>query len=104
MSQNSPVTITILQKEYKVSCPADEQASLIESASLVDEKMREIRQQGKSVGQDRIAIMAALNIANELVHCRTNQQQGDGSIADELTRLRENVEAALHHGRQLELE
>ncbi len=104
MSPVSPVTVTILQKEYKISCPEEEQDALVESASMVDKKMREIRRQGKSVGQDRIAIMAALNIAHDLIHNRANQQQGDGDVADELIRLREKVESALHQGRQLELE
>ncbi len=104
MTQSSPITVSILQKEYKISCPPEEQDSLIESASIVDKKMREIRKQGKSVGQDRIAIMAALNIAHDLLHNRSDHQQGVGDVADELVRLRGQVEAALHHGKQLELE
>ncbi|MBC8519025.1 MAG: cell division protein ZapA [Gammaproteobacteria bacterium] len=104
MTKSTPVTISILQKEYKISCPPEEQNSLIESASIVDKKMREIRKQGKSVGQDRIAIMAALNIAHELLHNHSDQQQGAVDVADELVRLRGQVEAALHQGKQLELE
>ncbi len=104
MSQSSPITVQILQKEYKISCAEEEQEALIESAAMVDQKMQEIRKQGRSVGNDRIAIMAALNIAHELIQNRGGHQQESGNITSELARLREQIEAALHHGRQLELE
>ena len=61
------INIKILEKEYQVSCPADERKSLVDSAELLNAKMREIRDSGKVVGLDRIAVMAALNMANDLI-------------------------------------
>ncbi len=61
------ITIRILEKEYQVSCPAEEKANLLASVELLNKKMREIRDSGKVIGLDRIAIMAALNLANELL-------------------------------------
>lgn len=103
MSEAKPVSVTVLQKEYKISCPPEEQDALIRSAALVDQKMREIREQGKSSGQDRVAIMAAINIAYELLQTQSTHQDGVGSVANELSRLRVQIEDALFQGRQLEL-
>jgi len=62
------VSIHILDKEYLVACPEDERQDLLASADYLDKKMREIRDSGKVVGQDRLAVMAALNIAHELLN------------------------------------
>jgi len=60
------VSVRILEKEYQVACPIDERTALLDAAELLNTKMREIRDGGRVVGLDRIAVMAALNLANEL--------------------------------------
>lgn len=65
------VNVTILDKEYQVACPPDEVDALTASAQYLDTQMIEIRESGKIFGLDRIAVMAALNIANEYL----NKQQ-----------------------------
>ncbi len=62
MSHPNTVTVTILDKEYQVACPEEQQAELIVSAKYLDKQMRSIRDSGKVVGLERIAVMAALNI------------------------------------------
>jgi cell division protein ZapA len=62
-SNNNPVTVHILDKEYRILCQDGEQDDLLASARYLDMKMREIRATGKVIGSDRIAVMAALNIA-----------------------------------------
>jgi cell division protein ZapA len=68
------VTIRILEKDYQVSCPAEEKAELMAAAELLNKNMREIRDSGKVVGLDRVAVMAALNMASELL-TRTEKEQ-----------------------------
>ena len=72
MSEKEPaqVTVRILEKEYFISCPQDERAALLDSAEYLNKKMREVRDTGKVVGADRIAVIAALNMANELLRLR----------------------------------
>ena len=65
MSDIQTVTVSILDREYQVSCKAEEVADLKQSASHLDQKMREVKQAGSVLGLDRIAVMTALNIANE---------------------------------------
>lgn len=65
--ENCTLTIQILDKSFQVSCPVEERAALAESARYLDEKMRGIRSSGSIIGMERIAVMAALNIAHELL-------------------------------------
>jgi len=67
MHEIETVSISILEKEYQVSCKPEEVKALKESAFYVDEKMREIKSSGGILGLDRIAVMAALNIANDYI-------------------------------------
>jgi cell division protein ZapA len=62
--------VTILGREFKVACKEDERSELMEAVALLDRRMREIRDRGKVSGTDRIAVMAALNIAHELLRDR----------------------------------
>ena len=97
------VNIKILEKEYQISCPATERGALLDSAELLNAKMREIRDTGKVIGLDRIAVMAALNMANDLLrsHSRGAVLEGDAKLR--LQAMRERVEGALKGGRQLDL-
>jgi cell division protein ZapA len=105
VSEKEPahVTVRILEKEYFVSCPADERADLLDSAEYLNKKMREIRDTGKVVGADRIAVIAALNMANELLRLRKQDQELQGSVSSRVKNMRERVESALHRTRQLDL-
>ena len=105
MSEKEPahVTVRILEKEYFVSCPQDERADLLDSAEYLNKKMREIRDTGKVVGADRIAVIAALNMANELLRLRRQDAELQGSVTGRVKHLRERVEGSLQRTRQLDL-
>lgn len=60
-----PVNIQILDKEYMVSCPEDEKDSLLASARLLNERMKQVRDGGKVLGLERMAVVTALNIIHE---------------------------------------
>jgi len=104
MSDREParVTVKILDKDYTVACPAAERADLLESAEYLDRQMREIRESGKVATSDRIAVMAALNIANELLKLRNKGTLGK-EVGARLKSMRERAESALQRGQQLEL-
>jgi len=97
------VNVKILDKEYQVACKASERADLLDSAELLNSKMLEIRDSGKVSGLDRIAIMAALNLANELIHLRGHGQHLEDDAAVRIQAMRERVESALQFGQQLEI-
>ena len=64
-------------KEYRVACPEEEKDNLLASANLLNEKLREIKQQGSVIGTERIAIMAALNMSHEILHNETLTAEHD---------------------------
>lgn len=97
------VSIHILDKEYLVACPEDERQELLASAEYLDKKMREIRDSGKVVGADRVAVMAALNIAHELLSRDSGEQREDRELTVRIRGLQEKIEDALLKNRQLEL-
>ncbi len=97
------VNVKILEKEYQIACPAEERKSLIDSAELLNGKMREIRDSGKVVGLDRIAVMAALNMANELLAANVVTGNIESNAKLKVREMRERVETALQKGAQMEL-
>ena len=97
------VNIKILEKEYQISCPAEERKALIDSAELLNAKMREIRDSGKVVGLDRIAVMAALNLANDLINASNISTQLESDVKPKVIQMRERIESALQFGQQMEL-
>ena len=97
------VSVRLLDREYQVACPADERSDLLDSAEYLDTKMREVRDGGKVVGLDRIAVISALNLANELIKLRRSGSVVDSDLGSKIRTLRERVESALEKGQQLEL-
>ena len=97
------VSVRLLDREYQVACPAEERSDLLDSAEYLDTKMREVRDGGKVVGLDRIAVISALNLANELIKLRRNGSVVDSDLGSKIRTLRERVESALEKGQQLEL-
>ena len=98
-----PLSVRILEKEYLVACGADERTDLLDSAEFLNGRMKEIRDGGKIMGLDRIAVMAALNLAHEVLKLRTRDTGAEQETGHRLRALRERVESALEKGQQLEL-
>ena len=101
--RTSRVSVRILEKEYQVACLPEERSELLDSAEYLNVKMREIRDAGNIVGLDRIAVMAALNLAHELLKLRGRGDVVDTDVSQKIRQLRERVESALSRGQQLEL-
>lgn len=104
MANSNAITVNIMGKDYLVACGEGEKQDLIRSADYLSRKMCEIRDSGKIIGTDRIAVMAALNIAHELLS--QAGQADDGSqqaIRDRIMSLSSKIEDALYKSRQLEI-
>ena len=97
------VSVRILDRDYTVACPHEERPALLEAAEYLNARMREVRDSGKVIGLDRIAVMVALNMANELLQVREQGSRVSVEAGDQVRALRERVEAALGHNPPLEL-
>jgi cell division protein ZapA len=106
MSDARTVRVSILDKEYQVSCAADEVAALQNSAHFLDQKMREMKDHSSVIGLDRLAVMAALNLTNELLAQSEKASELDsdkakianqlGSQQAEIASLNEKLDSALN--------
>jgi len=79
---NATTDVNILGRVYKVACADGEEHALNEAVVYLDKQMREIRDRGKVTGIDRIAVMAALNIANDLLRERRAPRAGSAGAVD----------------------
>jgi cell division protein ZapA len=91
---NNTVNIRILDKEYQVNCPPDEQAALLRSSQLLDERMRDIRKSGYVIGLERIAVMAALNLTYDLLQSETKASVGE-KLGNDIRRIDQKLDQAL---------
>tara|TARA_R110002110_G_scaffold205066_7_gene416935 strand:+ start:57779 stop:58078 length:300 start_codon:yes stop_codon:yes gene_type:complete len=98
------VTVKILDKDYQVACPEEQEAELIVSAKYLDKQMRGIRESGKVIGLERIAVMAALNISHELLQASEHSENAETQAnSDSVVKLNRKLDDALYHLRQLEI-
>ncbi|AMU97426.1 cell division ZapA family protein [Xanthomonas axonopodis pv. khayae] len=93
MSNNEPVSVRILDREYTVGVTADERESLTAAARLLDLRMREIRGSNRMAAVDRVAVLAALNLAHELQQLREQQARYDRELANTLDTLNRRLDS-----------
>ena len=101
--RNVRVSVRILEKEYQVACLPEERSELLDSAEILNNKMREIRDGGNIVGLDRIAVIAALNLSHELLKLRNRGDAAQGDVGRKVRQMRERVETVLTKSQQLDL-
>lgn len=90
------VTINILDKPYKVACPLGEQVALLASARHLDQKMREIRDNSRVIGLDRVAVMAALNMTNELLAKDADDSANTRYNKESVDRMHQKLDDAIN--------
>jgi len=102
MSEAVPISISILEKDYKIACPTGEQSSLLASAEYLDGKMREVREGDNNISSERVAVMTALNIAHELLSSNEQQNNLNLTLPSRLKTLESKITRAIENARQLE--
>lgn len=95
MSESHPITVNILDKDYLVGCADDEKDALLEAANFLDERMRQIRDSGTVMGSERIAVITALNLTNEMLSYKTQCNSLESDIGAGLQRIFKKIERAL---------
>jgi cell division protein ZapA len=90
-----PITVTIFDKDYIVGCTEDEREALFASVQYLNDKMIEQRDNGNVIGSERIAVMAALNIAHEYLEFRRNNESMATDIGEGIARIQGKIAEAL---------
>ncbi|MCC7122602.1 MAG: cell division protein ZapA [Gammaproteobacteria bacterium] len=94
-SSVKPITVTIMDKEYVVGCAEDEREALFASVEFLNRKLREQRDSGKVIGSERVAVMAALNIAHEYLDFRRRNENVANDVVDGIERIHRKIQSAL---------
>jgi cell division protein ZapA len=89
------VPITIMGREFRVSCTDDEKPQLLEAVALVNQKMVDLKDRGKTVGLERAAVMAALNIAHEYLTTRVGSGFDIADIRRRMTVMETTIDQAI---------
>ncbi len=94
-SPAEPVTVRILEREYRVMCAPEQRRELMESALHVDQQMRQVRDGGRISSLDKIAVMCALNMAEELLQLRQQLAERQQKVDQRLHDLANRLDSAL---------
>lgn len=95
MSASEPVSVHILDREYTVGVEAGERSSLMAAAKLLDSKMREVRGSNRMAAVDRVAVLAALNLAHELQQLRDDNSAREKEMTKTLGDLHSKLDGLL---------
>ena len=94
MSDVKGVEVNIMGREFTVSCTEEERPGLMNAVDFLDKKMRDIRDGGKIIGVERIAIMTALNLSHELLNSKTGEVD-TGDIKRRITKMQDDIDQAV---------
>lgn len=100
---NSTVTVNILDRKYQVNCKTDEIDELTSTAKYLDGEMKKIRDTGKVLGMDRIAVMAALNISHEYLNLNQDHSDTKQDHSERISTLTSKIEQSLERQKQFAL-
>jgi len=103
VSASRTVVVKILDKEYQVACPPEQEAGLLQAARQLDKQMRAVRDTGKVIGLERIAVMVALNATYESLNQQSQVAEPPAADLEQVRRLSERIDDALQRLRQMEI-
>jgi len=95
MAEPKTVEVNLLGRSYRVACDDNEREALMQAVAYLDAKMNEIRKAGEVMGAERIAVMAALNVAHELLSVRLGTGLDVGQAKRRLLALESQIDAAI---------
>ncbi len=105
MNENGkPVTINILDKEYLISCNEDERDQLHSAVTFLNTKMLDMKNSGRVIGSERIAVMTALNLAHDLLAYKQENDDYTSSVDTTIQRLQSKIDEALIKGQHMEMQ
>ena len=97
MSEERPISVRIMDIEYRVACPPEEEPDLRTAAEQLNRTMEEVRETGKVMGTERVAVMAALNISYELLTLKQQVAATEDAVRGRARQLVEQLDTALRH-------
>lgn len=103
MAEVNNISVHILDKIYQIKCPMDMVQEVQDAALYVDQEMRKVRDSGRVIGLDRIAIITALNIAHEFLSLGQNENKCVEDMFNRIKEMQVKVEEVLTHQEEMDL-
>jgi cell division protein ZapA len=97
MPSSEPVALRLIDREFLIACAPEEREGLLEAASYLDQKMRELRTHAKAPGFERLAVLTAISVAHEFINLRKQHTGQNQRFSDSLAHLRSKLNAALEN-------
>ena len=94
-STSEPISVDILGREYQFACAPDEREALKEAALFLDERMRAVKGAGRLMALERIAVMTALNLSDELLKLKQHEQTRKDKVDSRIRMLVTELDDAL---------
>ena len=93
--KSEPISVNILDQKYQFACDAGEREALKEAAVFLDERMRAIKEAGRLMALERIAVMTALNLSDELLKLQKNEKHRQEHVDSRIRMLADELDDAL---------
>lgn len=97
---SEPVSVKLLDRDYLVGCPPEEREGLLAAAALIDRQLREVRSANRNATLDRIFVLAALNLAHELIQLRETDGRSREALSRSLGELNHRLDGLLEAAAQ----
>jgi cell division protein ZapA len=94
-SQHEPISVSILDREYQFNCAPEERAALKEAAELLDARMRDVKASGNLMTLERVAVMTALNMSDEILKLRKDGVMRSEQVDSRIRQLADQIDEAL---------
>ncbi|HEY0199699.1 MAG TPA: cell division protein ZapA [Rhodanobacter sp.] len=92
---SEPVALRLIDREFLIACSPEEREGLMEAASFLDRKMRELRANAKAPSFERLAVLTAISVTHEFLSLRKRHDGQEQRLSDGLAALRQKLDAAL---------
>lgn len=94
---SEPVALRLIDREFLIACAPEEREGLLEAAGFLDRKMRELRANAKAPSFERLAVLAAISVAHELLSLRKQHESQEQRLSDGLATLQRKLDDAFEH-------
>jgi len=94
-SSSEPVALRLIDREFLIACAPEERDGLMDAAGFLDRKMRELKANAKAPSFERLAVLAAISVAHELMVLRKQHESQEQRLSDGLAALRDKLDAVL---------
>ncbi|HTQ99178.1 MAG TPA: cell division protein ZapA [Candidatus Acidoferrum sp.] len=97
------ISISVMGREYQIACPPEEEEALRRAARYLDQQMEQMRNRSASLGYEKIAVLAALNVTHDFLKLSSETNTSENASLRDIKQLEKKIDNALIAARQIEI-